>query len=133
MALVLSSFCSVSVHWGLGQHIQYLTPKQATNAIKWIYITEFFAIMTPNFGRISFALLLLDLIPPQPWRRNLLWTLIILQFVVDVATVIVTYAQCTPVRGFWDHSLRAKCWASYIQANTGYFQGCRCRRTYVLA
>jgi hypothetical protein len=126
LALGDSSFCSVAVHWGLGRHIQFLTPEQIKYSIKWVYLCEFFAIMSPGFGRISFALLLLGLIPPTKWRRRFLWTVISIQFIVDVGTVLISFCQCRPLAGFWDQSIEAECWPPVVQQYTGYFQGCRC-------
>ncbi|KAK5994191.1 hypothetical protein PT974_07634 [Cladobotryum mycophilum] len=63
------------------------------NTIKWVYLCEFFSITSPGFGRISFAFLLLSPVPPSLGRRRFLWGIIGVQFVVDVATVIVSFAQ----------------------------------------
>lgn len=121
--------CTVSVHWGLGHHIQYLTPLQITNSIKYIYLCEFFSIMSPCFGRISYAILLLQILPPTVKRKRFLWTIIGLQFVIDVGTVIISFAQCTPITAFWGPEAKTHCWNPIVQQYTGYFQGCKCRHT----
>lgn len=126
LALANNIFCSISVHHGLGRHIQSLSEEQIMYTIKYVYLCEFFSIMSPGFGRISFAFLLLGLIPPQKWRRRFLWTIISIQFVVDVGTVIISFSQCRPITGFWDPSVAANCWPPKVQQYTGYFQGCMC-------
>jgi hypothetical protein len=80
--------------------------------------------MSPGFGRISFAVLLLGIIPPTKWRKRYLWTIITCQFIVDVVTVIISFSQCRPMRGFWDPNVHARCWSPSVQQRTGYFQGC---------
>ncbi|PQE28129.1 integral membrane protein [Rutstroemia sp. NJR-2017a BBW] len=126
LAIGDSVFCTLSVHWGLGRHIQFLSPDEITNSIKWIYLCEFFSIMSPGFGRISFAFLLLGLIPPTKWRQRYLWSIITCQFIVDVVTVIISFSQCRPMRGFWDSNVHAHCWLPSVQQRTGYFQGSVC-------
>lgn len=120
-----SVFCTISVHWGLGRHIQLLEPEQISMSIKYVYLCEFFSIMAPCFGRISYAFLLLQLVPPSKWPKRCLWFVIGLQFVVDVGTVVVSSAQCQPIYEFWGPNPKAHCWNSKVQQHTGYFQGCK--------
>nr|ALM31982.1 decarboxylase_GME5538 [Daldinia eschscholzii IFB-TL01] len=111
--------------WGLGKHTAALqsNPLAVMYAIKWVYICEFFAIMTPGFGRISYAFLLSNIIPPSKSRRIFLWTVIGIHFVVDVVTVCLTFAQCQPFEGYWDKSIESHCWPPTIQVYIGYLQG----------
>lgn len=126
LALCDSAFCTTSVHYGLGRHIQDLSDYQIENSVKWIYLCEFFSIMSPCFGRISYAFLLLNIIPPKKWRKRFLWSIIVIQFVVDVGTVIISFSQCQPIQRFWDSSVDGSCWDPKIQEYTGFFQGSVC-------
>ncbi|KAI0472778.1 integral membrane protein [Xylariaceae sp. FL0804] len=128
LALGNSIFLTISTSWGLGRHIGTLAaePLRVMYAIKWVYLCEFFSIMSPGFGRISFALLLLAITPPTMWRRRLLWVIIGVQFAVDVGTVAISFSQCRPISGFWDQSLDADCWPPYVQQYTGFAQGSVC-------
>jgi hypothetical protein len=81
--------------------------------------------MAPCFGRISYAMLLLQLVPPSKWPKRLLWSIISIQFVVDLGTVIVSFAQCQPIYEFWGPNTKAHCWNPKVQQYTGYFQGCK--------
>jgi len=119
-----SVFCTVSVHWGLGRHIQFLSPDQIRFSIKYVYLCEFFSIMAPCFGRISYAFLLLQLVPPSKWPRRVLWVVISIQFIVDLGTVIVSFSQCQPIYEFWGTNAKEHCWDPKVQQYTGYFQGC---------
>ncbi|KAI0480022.1 integral membrane protein [Xylaria cf. heliscus] len=127
-ALVNSIFVTVSASWGLGRHIQFLQskPNHVMYTVKYVYLCEFFSILSPGFGRISYGFLLLSLIPPNKNRRRFLWGIIGLQFLVDVGTVIISFSQCTPIEGFWDTTIKATCWPPYVQQYTGFVQGSIC-------
>ncbi|KAI0103525.1 hypothetical protein F4814DRAFT_431727 [Daldinia grandis] len=118
-------FMTIAVSWGFGKHTSSLAsdPVAITYSIKWPYLCEFFLIMTPQFGRISYAFLLSNLIPPSKSRRIFLWALVGIHFVLDVVVVVVSFAQCKPFRGFWDKNIEAKCWSPTIQLYTSYAQG----------
>jgi hypothetical protein len=122
-----SIFLTISAKWGLGQHLSVLQaePERVMYTVKWVYLCEFFSIMCPGFGRISFAFLLLSIIPPSPGRKIFLWSVIAAQFLVDVTTVIISFTQCRPIEGFWDRSVNAECWEPHVQQYTGFFQGCK--------
>lgn len=121
---------TVSVSWGLGHHIDVLSshPEQITYTVKWMFLSEIFAIMSPGFGRISFAFLLLGLLPPKgprSVRPKILWSIIAIQFVVDLATVIISTVQCRPIEGFWNKNIQANCWDPRVQQYAGFLQGCK--------
>ncbi|KAJ0107473.1 hypothetical protein J7T55_007662 [Diaporthe amygdali] len=127
-AIINSAFVTISVWWGLGHHISALVshPERVTNAVKWMFLSEIFAIMSPGFGRISFAFLLLGLLPPsgpRSLRPMILWSIIAIQFVVDLGTVIISLVQCRPIVGFWDKSIEAGCWDPRVQQYAGFLQG----------
>ncbi|KAK2595730.1 hypothetical protein N8I77_013755 [Diaporthe amygdali] len=127
-AIINSAFVTISVWWGLGHHISALVshPERVTNAVKWMFLSEIFAIMSPGFGRISFAFLLLGLLPPsgpRSLRPMILWSIIAIQFVVDLGTVIISLVQCRPIVGFWDKSIQAGCWDPRVQQYAGFLQG----------
>lgn len=123
-----SAFLTMSSSWGLGKHIGTLSaqPERIVHTIKWVHLCEVFSIMSPGFGRISYAFLLLSLSPPNKTRRVFLWTIITIQFVVDVAMVCISFAQCRPITGWWDHEVDADCWSPTVQQNAAFFQGSVC-------
>ncbi|KAI1455341.1 hypothetical protein F4805DRAFT_476876 [Annulohypoxylon moriforme] len=128
LALGNSAFLTISTSWGLGQHIEALKsqPTHKMYAIKWVYLSEFFSILSSGFGRISFAFLLLGLMPPKKIQRRFLWAIICVQFVVDIGTVIIGLAQCQPLNGYWDPNVGASCWPRAVQQYAGYFQSSVC-------
>ncbi|KAL4869524.1 hypothetical protein BDV12DRAFT_196154 [Aspergillus spectabilis] len=128
LALVIgnSIFLTISTHWGLGTHLGALSDKQIMYAVKWVYLCEFFSILSPCVGRIAYASLLLSLLPPIPWRSRLLWSIIWIQVVVDCGTVIISFAQCRPMRKYWEPRVPGSCWSPDVQQSTGYFQSSVC-------
>ncbi|KAF3896979.1 Integral membrane protein [Trichophyton interdigitale] len=121
-----SVFLTISTHWGLGTHMAKLSEEGIMHSVKWVYLCEFFSIMSPGIGRIAYASLLLGLLPPIKWRSRMLWSLIWIQFIVDIATVIISFSQCRPISKFWNNSIPGSCWPPKVQQNTGYFQGAVC-------
>jgi hypothetical protein len=93
-------------------------------ATKYIFLCELWAIMSPGVGRISYAFLLLQIVPPDRPRRAILWFIICLQLVIDIGTVIISTVQCVPLSDFWEKGPTGNCWDPIIQQYTGYVQGC---------
>ncbi|KAI1477116.1 hypothetical protein K445DRAFT_363824 [Daldinia sp. EC12] len=113
----MSAFLTVAVSWGAGKHIEAFesNPSDAKYAIKWVYLDESLAIMTPLFGRVSYVLLLSNIMPPCRFKRILLWVLIAVHFVVDIVALSLSLAQCRPFRGYWDKSTHPNCWPFVVQ------------------
>lgn len=95
------------------------------NAIKWDYLAQPTAIMAPAIGRISFALLLLNIIGNAKSRRWFLYGIMVTQFIVNSLTFIFILVQCKPIQLLWDKSLAGSCWDLRVQEYFGYFQGCQ--------
>ncbi|KAM3427939.1 hypothetical protein MY4824_009127 [Beauveria thailandica] len=124
LSLGNAALLSVSCYYGLGQNITSIDdPHRIAMTIKYVYLCEFFSIMCPCFGRISFALMLLSLTPPTVIRRGLLWTVIITAFIIDVGTLIISFSQCSPMAAFWDGRENPDCWPKEVQRDAGFFQG----------
>ncbi|KAJ3474785.1 hypothetical protein NLG97_g9696 [Lecanicillium saksenae] len=115
---------TISCCYGLGQSITSLAdPDRISNTVKYVYLCEFFSIMCPCFGRISFALMLLSLTPPTVARRSILWAVIISAFIIDLGTLIISFSQCRPIAAFWDGRANPDCWPKEVQRDAGFFQG----------
>jgi hypothetical protein len=63
--------------------------------------------------------------------KRFLWTIISIQFVVDLGTVIVSFSQCQPIYEFWGPNTKEHCWDPKVQQYTGYFQGCKMRLSQI--
>ncbi|CAG9998314.1 unnamed protein product [Clonostachys byssicola] len=125
LSLGNSAFLSVSARYALGKHIETVltNPLYISYTLKYVFLCEFFAIMCPCFGRISFALMLLSLLPPNKVSRRILQFIIAIAFIVDLSTVIISFTQCRPIEAFWDMRPNPDCWPKTVQQYTGFFQG----------
>ncbi|KAL3481359.1 hypothetical protein BJX99DRAFT_271289 [Aspergillus californicus] len=121
-----SVFLTISAHWGLGAHMDELSKYQVMYTMKWVYLGGFFSILSPCVGRIAYASLLLSLLPPIPWRSRLLWTMIWVQFVVDIGAVIIISFRCRSIKMNWDPSVFGQCWSPIVQQSAGYIHGSVC-------
>ena len=85
--------------------------------------------MSPAIGRISFALMLLNVLGNKPRRRFWFYGIIASQFIVNSVTFILILVQCKPIEKLWnkDPHIEGTCWSLKVQEYTGYFQGCECR------
>ncbi|KAI1192654.1 integral membrane protein [Nemania serpens] len=128
LAIADSAFVTISAYWGLGQHIVDLQSQsqQIAFAVKYVFLCLFFSILSPGFGRISYAFLLLSLVPPTLNRRRFLWGIITLQFIIDVVTIITGISECHPPEKFWDPSVEGECWPRSVQQTIGTVQGAIC-------
>jgi len=118
-----SCFVQVALHYGLGRHIEDVSPENVRTAIKWDYLAQPSSIMAPTFGRISFALTLLSLVGPSRPRRYFLWGIIGTQFLANSLCFIFILVQCKPIQRLWDKRLDGTCWNLKFQQYFGYFDG----------
>jgi len=114
----------IALHYGLGRHIGTLDPVDAMNAIKWDYIAQPSSIMAPTFGRISFAMMLLNFAGLSRSRKLILYIIIFLQIVSNSLCFIFILVQCKPIQLLWDKSLKGTCWDLTFQEYFGYYDGC---------
>lgn len=118
-----SSSVQVAIHYGLGRHQYTLLPENATEAIKWDYISQLSSVIAPTLGRISFAMLLLNLAGVSRFRQFLLYGIILSQTVANSLCFIFISVQCRPIQLLWDKSLQGSCWDLTFQEYYGYFDG----------
>lgn len=123
LMLVDSCFVQIAIHYGLGRQQSTLQEEDAIKAIMWDYLAQPPAIIGPAFGRISFAMLLLNLVKLMKSRRILLYALIVSQFVVNTLVYVLILAQCKPIESLWDYRVHGECWNLIHQRNIGFFQG----------
>jgi len=97
-------------YWGLGRHIYYLSPDQITNVVKYIILMIAPGVLAVALGRISFCLFLLSAVGVTRIVRVILWTLLILQALVNVTQIILEYSSCgLHIAALWDPTIHVKC------------------------
>lgn len=113
-----------AVHFGLGRHIQYLSPPEIMNTIKYQFISQPIGIISPTLGRVSFAIFMLRLVGPT--HRAMRWILnvsICVTILINLLTCIIIFAQCRPIEKTWNSTLPGTCWGLTVQVNVSYVQG----------
>ena len=118
---------SIAVSWGFGRHLNTLEPTRSIQALKYDYLQQPFHVMSSCFGRISFALFLVEIIQKFVARKRFLYSLMALQFAVNGSTAILIMAQCRPVQALWNRKVENHCLSPRVQEYYSFFQGCRSR------
>jgi hypothetical protein len=122
---------TVACRLGYGPPFATLDQARKVEVLHWSMGGQGFAIFAPTWGRTSFCISLLRITGlTDRYKRTLLYFVIISQWMVNTAAVIVVYAQCgRHMEALWDQSLifsgQVKCWDLSIQSYVGYFQGCK--------
>lgn len=114
---------SIAVSWGFGRHLASLDPVRVVQALKYDYIQQPLHVMSSPFGRISFALFLVEILLKKITRRGFLYSLMVLQFAVNGATATIILAQCRPVQALWNHEIKGHCLNPRVQEYYSLFQG----------
>lgn len=125
-ALVAIGMGITAVHYGLGRHMDSLSPEQITQAIKWDYIQSLPFGLAAMFTKISIFIFLRRLFVTTqtkwPWNYTLHFINGV-NIVANLASATTVLPQCTPVEKLWDPTLPGSCWVPSTQAAIGIFQG----------
>jgi hypothetical protein len=57
----------------------------------------------------------------QGWPRYCLWFIAASMNLITLVTIILLFAQCTPVEKNWDHSVPGSCWDLSYTLKFGFF------------
>ena len=118
---------TTSVHYGFGRSVTTINPKDLPSAIKYDYLSHGFGLAGSLLARIAFTLYLINLLGATKIHRTILWTLLVIQLVINFITILFIYIQCPGhPSAIWDKSIKAYCWSPVIQSDLGYFTSCRC-------
>lgn len=112
-------FTIVAVSNGFGCPTASLTPRQLEAIGVTTYTVFAVAYFASCFGRISVACLLLQFTQARVWRA-VLWTMIVFQGMLFLASELVVFLQCRPIRAFWTHVPDAKCITPQENWTMGY-------------
>ncbi|MCJ1226214.1 hypothetical protein MMC12_002864 [Toensbergia leucococca] len=125
IAIVVVGLFTAGVHYGLGKHLDLLTPQQADLASKYSWIGQCFAIMSFAIGKVSIAFFDLRMLE----RARKRWHVYVLEFFVisvvlaNAVTVILILAQCQPLAKLFNPFLKGTCWNRNVVVYFGYFTG----------
>ncbi|KAF2397899.1 hypothetical protein EJ06DRAFT_558850 [Trichodelitschia bisporula] len=122
-ALANTILLTIAMDWGVGRHMQFLTPTQAVNAMKFEFISQGPGLFSACLGRISFALFLLKFCRTKKWRLNLVWSVVWVQVVSNILCYLLIVLQCEHMSKLWDPTTPGKCWTPKVQVISGYALG----------
>lgn len=123
LVLVQVVFNGLQYHAGIGRHAYYLSPIDAMDTLKWSFaaMTLFFAIVC--LTKISICLFILR-IKKTGRLKWILYTLMAGLVITTAAPEIILFAQCRPIRSFWDRSI-GNCWNETIYISVVWAQAGR--------
>ena len=125
LQLVSQAALTVSIHYGLGDHVYNLTQEQVTKSIKYAFILTTPGVWGSIVARISITIFLLQLFGTKTWFRRYLYIITPLQTVIQGLAATLVWGQCKPVQAIWDHSIQErKCWSSTAQTILGHIASC---------
>lgn len=90
---------AASVHHGLRRHTSYLTPEQASNALKLLLIGYCITPSAEATAKISISIVLMRVTTSSKWKY-FFTTLIVLLILITIATLFATLMSCWPIEHF---------------------------------
>lgn len=90
-------------------------------AHKMLTITQAFNIGSFSFPNISIAILVANLLDPNPIRTICLYGMSILQVVFAGVSVVLVFLQCRPTEKLWNTSVAGSCWSPDILNDFSYW------------
>jgi len=118
LSMVLSIIASSFVHYGVSLGFGRRTAAVAAEyGVERLFKTARYQILGYpfNIGAFSFpnvaiAILVCQLLHPDPRRNFCLYVMVGLQIVFAIITIILAFAQCQPTQKLWEKTLPGKCW-----------------------
>ncbi|KAL4949631.1 hypothetical protein BDW69DRAFT_173915, partial [Aspergillus filifer] len=118
LSIIAAALVSYSVTLGLGRHTAAVIAEhgmeRVTKTTYWQTLGFPFNIGSFSFPNISIAILINNLLDPNPLRSRLLLGMTILQVIFAIISVILIFAQCKPTAALWDHTIQGQCWPQHI-------------------
>ena len=87
----------------MGSHKANIPPGDIPLMYKYLFLGEFFTIISIPISKTSFALTLLRLVT-KTWHRVFIWLIIITMNVVMWLCAILILVQCQPIAKNWNKS-----------------------------
>ena len=114
---------AASVHYGIGQHIIYLKPSHIAQAVKWNRVGQMPLVASTMFTKLSISIFLYRIFATNAIRRWIIYPIIFLNVVGNLASFTTILPQCSPVAKLWNPALSGTCWNARTQIDIALFQG----------
>ena len=120
--MIYAALITVSVGYGLGKHERDVDPANWTPLNKYLYLGEFFSLISIPVSKTSFAVTLLR-IAAKRWHKWVIWFIILSMNLAVWLCAILLLAQCNPIEKNWDTDAAGTCWDPKIQDAFSVFAG----------
>ncbi|PNS13883.1 hypothetical protein CAC42_1374 [Sphaceloma murrayae] len=115
---------TVSLNYGLGNHVKNLRYSEIFNALHWVWISLFVGIVGGVFSKFAIIALLLEVQSPNAKkRRMMLWMIGAILALTGLTQILLSWLKCEPVAKLWNPTLAGTCPGALRAANFSYFQG----------
>ena len=99
----------LTVHLGLGRHIQYLAFDNATKALEYFFIIEVISMLTLMFSKLSIGFFLLRFFQQNRNWRWAIWGTMAISTVTCLLGALVALFQCNPIKKMWNPFIDGTC------------------------
>ncbi|KAI9839333.1 MAG: hypothetical protein M1837_002218 [Sclerophora amabilis] len=129
LSVASTSIATAAAVAGCGKHLKALTPEQQAQAIKLNLISEPFGILSFCVPKISVALLIKRIMPPNKlnkWQLRFIFFITISLTIASILCAVFLFAQCSPPNTIWNHRFqvnKAICWPPNVLTNFTIFTG----------
>ncbi|KAK2006653.1 hypothetical protein LZ32DRAFT_611056 [Colletotrichum eremochloae] len=110
----LCAFTVLGVHYGLGKHVDEVSPENRIQALKWKWAGMVSYVVGSTLIKFVAGLLLLRLFAGQKWQRISIIVLLVLLALVQTVYLFIAIFQCSPIPFYWhrytpDSPVKGKC------------------------
>ena len=118
-------FTTLSVYYGMGQHLESLAPVQIMYSLKWSWMAQIFQLFANTTGKIAVITYLTKFSGSSYAKAKLafLWTLGLLQIASVIVLIAFILAQCSPLQKLWNEAIPGTCNSRIRNQNFAFFQG----------
>ncbi|KAF2735685.1 hypothetical protein EJ04DRAFT_434510 [Polyplosphaeria fusca] len=121
-SLIYAALLTESVRFGMGKHSVNISAADRGSMLKYLFIGEFFALISIPTSKTSFAITLLRL-TTRKWQRYSIWFIILSMNAALWTCAILLLIQCKPVSKNWNASTPGYCWKARVQDDYAVFAG----------
>ncbi|KAF6217987.1 hypothetical protein HO133_006399 [Letharia lupina] len=111
LVIVSQVFTQISVHYGMGTHIDALTPNAVVLALKYCWVAQPFQLLALAFGKIAAVTYLATIHGPRNANIKLafLWIVGLVQLLSGIVILGFIYSQCSPMTKLWNVEIPGTC------------------------
>ncbi|OJJ88711.1 uncharacterized protein ASPGLDRAFT_42285 [Aspergillus glaucus CBS 516.65] len=125
LSIIATALVSYSVTLGLGRHTAAVIVEHGMEGTimtaRWQIIAFPFNIGAFSFPNISIAILVSNLLDPNPPRTYALYAMSTVQVIFAIVSVFVVFLQCSPTDKLWNASLPGTCWDPSVFNDYSYW------------